>query len=160
MTDVVTPAVRPTKDRLRKLHENALQRPNAASTVPWTVVLPVGHTMEDVLKPHYWSSVARLFDPRFHTFINIVNEEHTLFAQLYVQAVQENQLIVRQIGETQDWSIKSEVIHSLTPKWNVGKRGYDVIRVSDKAVIQDGSKFKTEEQALDWIKAHVQAIAA
>lgn len=160
MVDVVTQAVRPTKERLRKLHEAALQRPNAASTVPWTVVLPAGHTMEDVLKPHYWSSVARLFDQRFHTFITIVNDEHTLFAQLYVQAVQENQLIVRQIGETQDWGVKDEVINSLTTQWNVGKRGYDVIRAADKMVVQDGSKFKSKEMAQEWIRQHVRAVAA
>lgn len=158
-------AVKVNPDRLRKLPEHALRRPNYAATVPWVVVLPTGYTVEDALKPYFWSNVTALFKPPEgavppHIFITIVNEEHTLYALLYVRAIQETQMIVAQIGETIDWSIKDEVIHSLTTRWNVGKGGYDVVRAADKQVVQDGSQFKTKEQALDWIKNHLQAVAA
>jgi len=152
----------PIKDkRIPQARESDMRRPNSASTVPWSLILPEGHTVEDTLRPAYWSSIARFFDGKFHNFIDVLNDEHSLYARLYVRAVQENQMIVTQIGETQIFGpVAVEIDSALEPRWNVGKRGYDIVRKADGMVIQDGSKFGVKEQALAWIADHVKKLAA
>ena len=149
------------KDRIRKLPDSALKRPNYQSTTPWIVILPEGYTVEHALQPSFWANVARYFEPKFHHFIDILNEEHSLYARLYVRAVQENQLIVAQIGETKRFGpVNVEPIGKLVPKWVVTKRGWDVVREADGKVVQDGSKFAVKEQALAWIEDHLKSLAA
>lgn len=158
---------RANPDRIRKLPEGALRPANAVSG-SWVVVLPEGYTVEDALQPAFWANVARLLERRFHYFIDILNDEHSLYARLYVRAVQENQLIVSQIGKTQTFGPDTETFGpspinkggALAAKWNVGKRGYDVVRVADGQIVQDGSKFGVKEQALAWIDNHMKAMAA
>ena len=149
------------KDRVRKLPVGALNNPNYKSTTAWVVLLPEGYTVADALQPSFWANVARQFEPKFHHFIDILNDERTLFARLYVRAVQENQLIVAQIGETQRFGpVNVDHLGKLKPKWNVGKRGWDVVRASDGMVVQDGTKFGVQEQAQAWIDDHLKKLAA
>ena len=153
-------AVKKVLTRMRKLPENALVMPNAASAT-FTVIMPDGFTVEDMLQPMFWSHVARKFNPKFHYFIDVLNDEHTIYARLYVRAVQENQMIVEQIGETQHFGPTNvAAIGNLQPRWNVGRRGWDIVRSNDGEVVQEGSKFAVKEQALAWIDEHRRTFGA
>lgn len=136
------------KERAKKVRE--IQTAVAASG-HWVLRLPEGHTVEDTLQPSYWANVARQFNGNFENFIRVVNFQRTIRYDLYVRAVQENQLIVSLDGEVRTFGPKATIADSkLRPKWNVGKRGWDVVN-EEGMVVQDGSKFGVEEQAQAWI---------
>jgi len=158
------------KDRVKKLPEHALMRPNYQSTVPWTVILPEGYTVEDCLKPSFWAHVAGTFDAHkdYHNFIEILNVERTIYARLYVRAIQEQQMIVENVtfppghkGE-HDYFVfgptKVADNGKLKIKWMVGKRGYDVV-ASDDSLVHDGKDLPTKEIALAWIDNHLKQVA-
>ena len=160
---IATPATKPElrEPKPRTLPDFALKRPNEAMTVDWVVVLPEGYPFEDCLRSAFWAHVARYFDRRAHYFITVLNDEHSFYARLYVRAVQENQLIVDIVDPPKIFGPQAtEKVGALIPKWNVGKRGYDVVRASDGQVVQDGSRFGVKEQALAWINDHLAKIAA
>lgn len=145
------------KERAKKARE--VQSANAAGG-QWVLVLQDGHTVEDTLQPSYWANVARLFNGKYENFIKVVNVQRTIRYDLYVRAVQENQLIVSLDGEVRRFGPKSVVTdNKLRPKWNVGKRGWDVVNEAGQ-VVQDGSKFGVEEQAQAWISDHLKKLAA
>jgi len=157
------------KDRVRKLPESALKRPNYVSTSPWSIILPDGYTVEDMLKPSFWAHVARLFDPNVHNFIEVLNEERTIYARLYVRAIQEQQMVVENVTFPPDYKGKDKYFifgpqpqsdddRKLKAKWNVGKRGWDVVSATGQ-LVQDGKKFPVEEQANAWIDNHIKQIA-
>jgi len=159
------------KDRVKKLPEKALMRPNYQSTVPWTIILPEGYTVEDCLKPSFWAHVASIFDGHkdFHNFIEVVNVERTVYAKLYVRAIQEQQMVVENVtfppgykGDHQYFVFGPTKVAEdgkLKPKWNVAKRGFDVV-ASDGSLVHDGKDFPTKEQAIEWIDNHMKLVAA
>ena len=78
-------------------------------------------------------------------------EDHSAYAELYVRAVQERGLIVALLGEPIYFGPKTAEHAKFEIKWNVGKRGFDILRKSDREIVADGGKLKTREQAMAWI---------
>ena len=144
----------------RKLHDSELTFATAASA-HWIARLPDGVTVAQAMQPMYWANVARRFDARYENFITLVNEQRTLVVPLYVRVVGNNELHVVELpGRWEAPSIALSEKSPLKPVWNASKRGFDIVRTADKAVIQDGSRFKTREDAIGWIENHLRALAA
>lgn len=127
----------------------------------FSATLPEGHTIEDVLQPEYWVHVAGKLGKNTYTnepdktgaIIEIRTVDHAFYARLYVRAVQERGLIVQLIEGPVLLGQKQVTSAGYETSWNVGKRGFDIIRKSDRAIVADASKIKTKEQAQAWINA-------
>ena len=162
MPEDVKPVAKPEvqEHKPRAIPASALNKPGYMIS-EWSIILPEEYPFEDCLLPASWAHVASQFDARFHHFITVLNDQHTFHARLYVRAVQPNQMIVHVIDPPQNFGPTNvEAIGALKPQWNVGKRGFDVVRVSDGMTVQDGSRFAVKEQALAWIADHLKQMAA
>lgn len=149
---VVTPEVEPPK----ALKETALALSEFAFA-RYSATLPVGWTIEDALKPEFWVRVAHKFQKtpvtgepdKTGAIIELRSVDHALYAQLYVRAVQEKGLLVQLIGKPEFFGPQAVDSKSFEARWNVGKRGYDVLRKSDKEIVASG--LPTKEAAQEWI---------
>ena len=124
------------------------------------MTLPVGWTLEDAFKPECWVQVCHLLQreaatntpDRAGAIIRLRTYDHAFYAELYVRAVQERGLLVGVLREPVYFGPR-EVPDTtkFEARWNVGKRGFDIIRKSDREIVADGTKIKTREMAQEWI---------
>jgi len=132
------------------------------------VVLPVGWTFEETLLPEFWSNVAHMFHPQPVTntpdlagaIFELRTQDHAFYAELYVRAVGEKELIVSVLRDPVYFGPKSVDTKQYNTRWNVGARGHDVIRVSDGAIVSPAKDNKTKESAWKWIEDTVAAMRA
>ncbi len=140
------------------------------------VMLRPGVKFENVLTPDCWSQVSYKFEAQTRggrdyagSFIEVRTEDGAFYALLYVRAVQKNGLLVVCIGPAfntatgKACAIDLENGEPLTgekkavgnanykTRWAIGKRGWDIIRISDGELVGDGKKFPTPESAQKWI---------
>lgn len=125
----------------------------------YSVVLPVGWTLDDVLDPDAWAHVAHKLDrnkisndpARIGTIIEVRTEDHAFYAELYVRAVRASALDVWPIlGPVRLGASQDKPTGNFDVRWNVGKRGFDIVRTSDKVVVAQGLPKK--EDAYAWIE--------
>lgn len=118
---------------------------------------PVGHTVEDALKPEYWVHHARYLKAPPNTGqsdlvgskIELRALDHSHYAELYVRAVHDNTLVVQLLRDAVYLGLQKAGDDAFEVRWNVGNRGYDVIRESDRAIV--ASKLATKDAAQEWI---------
>jgi hypothetical protein len=122
------------------------------------VTQPIGHTIEDALRPEYWVNHARFLKAPSAgerdfagSKLELHTQDHAHYAILYVRAVLENSLIVEMIGEPTYFGNPMTDSGHFRAVWNVGKRGYDIINETDRTLAADGAKFPTKEMAQAWI---------
>lgn len=119
--------------------------------------LPVGVSFQEVLKPEFWVQIVHLLrkntitnEPdRSGAIIEIRTEDHAFYAELYVRAVQEKGLIVGVLKEPVYFGLDEVRSDRFETRWNVGKRCHEVVRKSDKNVVQ--TDLPTKEAAKAWI---------
>jgi hypothetical protein len=126
-----------------------------------SVTMPVDHTIEDALKPEYWAHVAHRLQQnaltgqpdRSGAIIRLRTEDHAFFAMLYVRAVRKEALDVALIGEPTYFGPKGAAkSEKYDIRWNVGARGYDVVRKSDGAIVGRAADLKLKEDAAAFIR--------
>lgn len=125
----------------------------------FSATLPVGWTVEDALKPEFWVHIAHKLaknpitnDPdRSGAVIELRTVDHAFYAKLYVRAVGERGLTVQLMGEPVYFGPREVKSAAYKERWNVGARGYDIIRVSDNEIVAHAGKIKTKEQVQAWI---------
>jgi len=131
-----------------------------------SATLPVGWTVEDALKPEFWVHVTDMLQKtpvtnepdKAGAIIELRTVDHAFYARVYVRAVQERGLIVQLLGEPVYFGPKEvKAASQFEVRWNVGKRGFDIIRKSDREIVGDGSKIPTKEAAQDWIDKTLKA---
>ena len=127
----------------------------------FSVTLPAGWTIEDALKPEFWAlNCHKLSSNQFTNTpdlagakIEVRTEDHAFYAELYVRVVQERGLDVSILREPVYFGVKEIPDNDkFVARWNVGKRGFDIIRKSDREIVADGIKIKTREAANEWIE--------
>ena len=158
------PAASEQKESPRALKRTAFQSSEFAYA-NLSATLPVDWTVEDALKPEFWVHAADMLQKtpvtnepdKAGAIIELRTVDHAFYARLYVRAAQERGLIVQLLGEPVYFGLKSVESASFETRWNVGKRGYDVIRKSDREIVVDGSKIPTKEAAQDWIDKTLKA---
>ena len=118
---------------------------------------PVGHTVEDALRPEYWVHHARYLKSQPNSGqsdlvgskIELRALDHSHYAELYVRAVHDNTLMTQLLREPVYLGLQKAGDTSFEVRWNVGNRGYDVIRQSDRHIV--ASKLATKDAAQEWI---------
>jgi len=129
------------------------------------VTQPVGHSIEDALRPEYWVHHSHKLKARAFTgeadrtgaIIRLRTDDHAYFATLYVRAVGEHGLVMQLLTEPVYLGPKSVETTGFDVRWNVGNRGFDVIRKSDRSIVADSKMIKTREQASIWINETMKA---
>jgi hypothetical protein len=127
------------------------------------VTQPVGHSVQDALRPEYWVHHASKLKARAFTaeadragaIIRLRTDDHAHYAQLYVRAVHERGLEVQVLGEVFHLGANVDGTKAFDVRWNVGKRAFDVIRNSDREIVASG--LKTKEAAVGWITETTKA---
>ena len=126
-----------------------------------SLTLPVGWELSDALSPEFWMNVAHWFQPdprtgeadRAGTIIEVRTEDHAFYAELYVRGVRGNVLDVAILTKPIFFGPQGA---TGTPeyeiRWNVGHRGFDIIRQSARVIVESGNKLPTKELALAWIE--------
>ena len=94
---------------------------------------------------------------RAGAIIELRTEDHAFYARVYVRAVQERGLIVAPLGEPTYFGLKAVRSKGYRERWNLGKKGFDIIRLSDNVIVVDGDKIKTKDQAQAWIDEAMRA---
>jgi len=125
----------------------------------FSATLPVGVTLEEALRTEAWAHVCHMLQKQPYTgeaaltgaIIEVRTEDHAFYARLYVRAVQERGLVVSLIGEPEWFGPKEIKSKTYETRWNIGHKGYDIIRKSDREIVGDASKFPTREAAQNWI---------
>ena len=132
-----------------------------------SLTLPVGVTLDEALKPEAWVNVSHRFvrkpdtnaPDRTGAIIEVRTQDHAFYAELYVRAVRGTMMDVEVLTD-EDGNRRYFPLGPRKPvsdampyeiRWNVGKRGFDVIRKSDRVVVEGGEKFPTRELALRWL---------
>ena len=147
-------------------------------------VMQAGVPFEACLTPGYWSNVFHILQRNVATnapdrsgaFVDVGTQDHAFIAKLYVRAVTSGGLIVQCIGPGIEpktgracpidlstglpWTGGAPLnSDQFEVKWNVGKRGFDIIRKSDLQIVADGGQFPTRELAAEWIAKTSKAAA-
>jgi hypothetical protein len=180
MSNIAT-AVQPATKSLRQEQQHTAKpgsfQGSEYARASFDHVMQAGVPFEEVYKPGYWANISSKLarnlvvgqGDRTGAFIEVGTEDHAFYARLYVRAVLEAGLIVQCAGPQIDpktgkscpvdlstggaWGGGVELDSELFEvKWNVGKRGFDVIRKSDLQVVADGNNLKTRELAAEWIR--------
>lgn len=124
----------------------------------YSAVLPVGWTLDDVLDPDAWAQIAYKLDKnkitndpaRVGAIIEVRTEDHAFYAELYVRAVRNMALDVQAIRYERLGPKEEVQTAGFDVRWNVGRRGFDVVRKADGVIVADGLPKK--EDAYAWIK--------
>src|SRR3990167_4368254 len=162
-TSITLAKKKPEIEHPKQLKPTAFQGAEYAYAV-YAVTLPEGWTVEDALKPEFWVNVAHKFSKQPVTgepdktgaIIELRTVDHAFYARLYVRAVQERALIVTLLEAPIYFGPKEVLSFSFSIRWNVGKRGYDIIRKSDNQIVAGGEKIKTKDDAQAWIDETVK----
>lgn len=116
-----------------------------------------GTRLEDILKDDFWSLVSAKFKPG--DLIEVHAEDGTFFAELYVRAAGRNWAKVALLRNVELEPVQAAIV---SPEFDIAWKGphrkFSVLRLSDSQIIKDG--FEAREQAADYIKSHVRAMAA
>lgn len=141
---------------VRKLNINDLQEAQYAYG-RFSVTIDPEWSLADVLKPEFWSNVSHrfAFDKVTQTssqrgaIIDVRKEDNSLYAELYVVDADKTSLTVELLRKY-EFGKKLNTVESTQyeSRWNAGKKAYQVIRNSDREVVE---QFKSKADALDWI---------
>ena len=153
------PSIKPVPVRLPGALERFSVRADSYAYAGVDVTLPVGHTIDDALKVEYWALHAhKMLKPQFTSgpdwagaMIYLRTDDHAFFCQLYVRAVRQGGLDVAVVGTPTYFGPKALSTGGYEHRWNVGKRGYDIIRVSDRTIVADGKDMRTRDDVQNWI---------
>jgi hypothetical protein len=149
------------QEQLKRVKPASLQMSEHAYA-RYSVVLPVGWDLDDVLDPEAWAHVAHKFEKtkltnepdRSGAIIEIRTEDHAFYAELYVRAVRNMALDVQAIlGPVKLGPQAEKQTAGFDVRWNVGSRGFDIIRQADKVVVAKGLPKKEDAHA--WIEQTV-----
>lgn len=121
------------------------------------VVPEDGTKFEDVLRDEFWSLVSHKFKPG--DLVEVHAEDGSFFAELYVRAAGRNWAKVALLRKVELEPVNlSHGSPEYEATWKGPHRKFSVVRLADNSIIKDG--FEAREQAVEYIKSHVKAMAA
>ena len=123
----------------------------------WIANAEPHHTIEDILKPGYWSHMAAQMVPYDH--IEVRAEDGSWVAYLLV--VQSDRLWAKVVLTSKIDLVSADEMPSATPQhkveWKGPQRRFGVVRTDDSEVVRDG--FQTKDEARLWMREHEQTIS-
>lgn len=120
----------------------------------WTSTPDAGVPLEDVLKPEFWSHIARKL--RIGDRIEIVPEDTAYFAELYVADVGMNRVTMKVLRNVPFNGEGSEDTDNLKGddndsdyyiKWRGNNKRFCIMRKSDDVTMKEGIQTKEEARA-------------
>ena len=129
----------------------------------WQAELEESQTLDDVMSPQFWSAQAHKImgqekDKGRGDIIEVRKLSESLFAEFLVTEVGDGFIKLKLLREVEPSNVEIPKDSPLVPRWNVGRRAYDVIRTQDRTVLSGG--FQTKETAANWIIDHLKKMAA
>lgn len=125
-----------------KLLQNSLKQAEYTRTV-YTAKPEPGTTLDEMLKPEYWSHVAKNLMPG--TKIEVTSSDSEWYAELLVRSASGTEANVALLHHV-EFSTPSETTEEVEIKHR-GRAGWSAVRKSDKTVLFEGGS--TREQAED-----------
>lgn len=124
--------------------------------------MKVEEKFEECLAPEYWANVAHFYAPdpgnhrpsRVGSIIEIRRDDHAFYAKLYIRNATQNTLLVEVTHDGYPKYFGKDVkqtVEGYKRKWDVGKRGFNVIRLSDGAIVGKAEDIRTKEDAVAFI---------
>jgi hypothetical protein len=139
----------------------------------YRITLPVGVPIENLFMPEFWVNIAPHLrrnpdadrKDQVSATITVVAEDNSFYLRLFVTAVRDAGVTVKVLKQDENgicWLVDpvaraSEGTAGYLVRYNVGARGFDVIRKSDSKVVSHARENPTKEDALAWIAAAVKA---
>lgn len=122
-----------------------------------SATLPEGIDFLDILRPEYWANVAYKLKADnmtgrrdlSGTIISVRTADHAFYAELYVRAVSDRGLVVGVLKEPVYFGPKEIKSNQYKSRWNPGKKGWEIQRVSDNEIV--AGPFPIKEAVQDWI---------
>lgn len=129
----------------------------------WSALLEEQQTIEDALDAKFWTDQVGKIMGHDKTrgrgdIIELRKLSTGLYAELIILEIAVGFVRVGLVRASEPEQVAIAEDSPLTTRWNVGARSHEVIRVSDKAVLQGG--FQTKASAAAWIADHVAKMAA
>jgi hypothetical protein len=129
----------------------------------WDVDAAAGDTLLDLLRPDYWSHVARNLRPKDR--IEVICEDNSYFAELYVFEASSNWAKVGLLRY--DVFAENAAQHGVTaqgtPEYKITHGGnvhkWRVIRTADGECITKNQPFTTQREAEEWLFEYRKALA-
>ena len=119
--------------------------------------MDAGAAFEDALKPEFWAHVGRMLKPCDR--IELVAEDFAWFAEVIVLEADRAWAKVAPLRFV-ELAGKTPAAETLQPDYEVKYMGpskkHCVIRLSDKAVVQEGIALEADAEA--WVRQHVAAM--
>lgn len=118
-----------------------------------------GLNIEDMVKPDYWSHVAKQL--RIGHRIEVMAADGAYWAMLIVRAVGRTEAVVQALQHVELGSPAEKIKGDDNPyevKWRGPTKKFGVVRKSDNEVVRD--EFPVREDAERWLKNHMQSLAA
>lgn len=122
----------------------------------WHLTLTEAHQIEHVSNPRLWGDL--LGKMKRGDTIEVFKPDTGDWAKFVITEAGPGFI---KLGKTESYTPEEVTVPDdagLEPKWNVGKRAFDVIRSVDKFVMQGG--FQTKASAVAWINDHQKKVAA
>lgn len=122
----------------------------------WIANAEYGVTLDDILKPEYWSHMAQLMTAGDH--IEIRAEDMAWVAEVYVYQVGRNWAKVvlwKHLQLTEDLEEPKELA-AFKVMWRGPQHKFAVIRLSDNTPIRE--EFVSKEEATAWMHEHERLI--
>lgn len=122
----------------------------------WAVTPEINTKFEDLKKPSYWAHVAAKLHPSDR--IEVVSEDSTYFAELYVVSCGRNWAKVSVLRFIELEEDQADMTQSETHKveWVGGSAKARVVRLEDNAVIKEG--FQNKAEAAKWLEGHQKSL--
>ena len=145
--DVTAPMERSIRPTVRKLSEGDLSLMQSVQAI-YTATPPVGTTREDMMKPIFWSHVARKLKPMFEIWA--MPKDGAWYGKwlvVYADSIQAKlkELHFYPLEELSEPELEGD---PYILKWISPPVRFGIIRKADKAVIKD--RFETKELAYAW----------
>lgn len=121
----------------------------------WHLELQPPHEMADVSDPILWKDILGREKPG--DTVEAFKPDSGAWAKFVILESRPGFIRLGNIEGYTPAEVK-EPEGQLAPKWNVGKRSFDVIRKSDGYVM--AKDFQTKTSAVAWINDHMQKMAA
>lgn len=151
-----TNGVQPEPKRAPQIGEGRVQGSEYARQ-DWVANLEDGTTLEDIMRPEFWSHNAARFQP--YATIECRAEDGTWIAYLVVTGCDRTwaRVALDRVLKLTTGDVAATQAAKHVAKWKGPQHKWSAIRLSDGELLKDG--FLTEKDAGAWIENHEKVIA-
>lgn len=145
------------KPEVFNLKEKHFKQADVART-RWHACIEHGVAFDEVLKPEFWSHVARQF--KIADTIEVISQDQRFYAELYVLNCDGSNwakvALVHFVDLTEQDKKSVVKAEEFEIMWNGANGGFSVVRISDREKL--ATNCKTKEEAQIWLRDYQKAL--